>query len=513
MANRKYHRRFLPGKEPDAFELPLNLWYPDRAKYLPTQANFIQDWGTRFRAYGGGLGNGKTTGGVALAFFLSICFPGNCGYIGRWDGKELVQTTMAEFFRIIPMDMFEVQNKQMGYLRFKREYGGSEIYYGDLKKEEWASSLNLGWFWFDQAEETDEARWNHGVSRLRRMVPLLDEDGTTLKHADGKDMLAPTYGFATFNPEGTHSFLWRFFHPDSPDRQPDYALYQATTYDGLAAGFVRQDYVDAMLSVYPEAAQKRYLEGSWDVFEGKVFANFDPKVHVIDPLPLSASWQYYVSIDHGLKNPTSAGIWAVTPDGVKIRIREHYEGNGKPISYHAACIKNLVSDLPVKPALMIMDPACWAGTQSKDNRVLSVVDEYHEHGIYPVPGHNEWQRTYNLLNEALAFDPSAKHPVTGEQGCPRLLTVRSCNNWIREMSNYKWKKARGTVLRNAPDEPIDYNDHAIDETRYFLSLAPSVVRHEPVTTPLTGLERIATLRAKWNPLGGSFEHPGSWMTT
>lgn len=513
MAGRQQLLKTHPSQTQTAFELPVNFYNPQQPKYLPTQANFIQDWDVRFRGFGGGLGNGKTTAGCTLAYQLSTCFPGNCGYIGRWDGKELVQTTMAEFFRLVPPDMFEVQNKQLGYLRFKREYGGSEIYYGDVKKEEWASSLNLGWFWFDQAEEIDEARWNHGVSRLRRMVTLLDEKGRPLTGPDGKDLIAPTYGFATFNPEGTQSFLWKFFHPDSPDRQPDYKLYQATTYDGLAAGFVRQDYVDAMLSVYPEAARKRYLEGSWDVFEGKVFSTFDPHVHVIDPIPLSPTWKYYVSIDHGLKNPTSAGIWAVTPEGIKIRIREHYEGNGKPVSYHAACIQNLVSDLPVKPALMIMDPACWAGTQSRENRVLSVVDEYHEYGIYPVPGHNEWERTYNLMNEALAVDPTIPHPITGELGCPKLLCVSSCTNWVREMSNYKWKKARGTVLRNAPDEPIDYNDHAIDETRYFLSLAPAAVKPEHRPVVLTPLEQVRKMRDQWNPLGSStWNSGGSWMS-
>lgn len=512
MAGRQQLLKTHPSQTQTAFELPVNFYNPQQPKYLPTQANFIQDWDVRFRGFGGGLGNGKTTAGCTLAYQLSTCFPGNCGYIGRWDGKELVQTTMAEFFRLIPPDMFEVQNKQLGYLRFKREYGGSEIYYGDVKKEEWASSLNLGWFWFDQAEEIDEARWNHGVSRLRRMVTLLDEKGCPLTGPDGKDLIAPTYGFATFNPEGTQSFLWKFFHPDSPDRQPDYKLYQATTYDGLAAGFVRQDYVDAMLSVYPEAARKRYLDGSWDVFEGKVFSNFDPTVHVIDPIPLSPTWTYYVSIDHGLKNPTSAGIWAITPEGIKIRIREHYEGNGKPISYHAACIKNLLSDLPMKPALMILDPACWAGTQSRDNRVLSVADEYGEHGIYPVPGQNEWERTFNLMNEALAIDPTLRHPVTGALGCPRLLAFTSCHNWTREMSNYKWKKARGTVLRNAPDEPIDYNDHAIDETRYFLSLAPTTTRPVVTAPTLTALDKWTKMRTAWNPLGGSWTTPTSWMS-
>ena len=507
-------RKLLESKlDREGFSLPLNLFDPTLPKYLPTQAAFVSDWGTRFRGYGGGLGNGKTTGGVALAYYLSTCFPGNCGYIGRWDGKELIQTTMAEFFRVIPETMFEVQNKQLGYLKFKRQYGGSEIFYGDVKKEEWASSLNLGWFWFDQAEEVDEARWNHGVSRLRRIVPILDERGTPVLGADQKALMAPTYGFVTFNPEGTHSFLYRFFHPDSPTKKPDYQLYQATTYDGLSAGFVTQDYVDGMLSVFPESARKRYLDGSWDVFEGKVFSTFDPHVHVIPPLTLKQDWTYYVSMDHGLTNPTSVGVWAVTPDGVKIRIREHYEGNGKPISYHAACVKNLVSDLPRKPVFYVMDPACWAKNQSKDNRVTSIVDEYNEHGIFPVPGQNDWARGFNRMNEALAHDDKAKHPGTGEMGSPRLLAVSSCTNWIREMQNYKWKRARGTVLRNAPDEPIDYNDHSIDETRYLLSLLPTAMVAPSLATAQTPLEKWQAIRAAFNPLGeNAVGSPTSWMS-
>lgn len=490
---------------------PINCFDANKPKFLPTQSNFIQDWGVRFRGFGGGLGNGKTSAGVVLAYLLSTCFPGNCGYIGRWDGKELIQTTMAEFFRLIPDTMFETQNKQLGYIKFLPQYGGSEIFYGDLKKEEWASSLNLGWFWFDQAEETDEARWNHGVSRLRRQVPLLDEAGQPVLQ-QGQALIAPTYGFATFNPEGTQSFLWRFFHPDSPTRKPDYQLYQATTYDGLAAGFVTQDYVDGMLSVFPEQARKRYLEGSWDVFEGKVFSTFDPQVHVIPPITLQPTWDYYVSMDHGLTNPTSIGIWAVTEDGVKIRIREHYEGGGKPVSYHAACLKNLVSDLPKPPIWYVLDPACWGKTQSVGARVTSIVDEYNEHGVFPIPGQNEWQRGFNRMNEALAVDPTRRHPVTGELGCPALLAVSTCTNWTREMQNYKWKKARGTVLRNTPDEPIDYNDHAVDETRYFLSLVPTRISRASEPPKTNALDILAKLRQAYNPFQVTESVGGSWMS-
>jgi hypothetical protein len=493
------------------FKFPVNLWDPTLPGYLPTQSAFFHDWDVRFRGYGGGLGNGKTTAGCLLAFYLSYVFPGNCGYIGRWDGKELVQTTMSEFFRLIPEKFFETHNKQMGYLKFKKAYGGSEIYYGDLKKEEWASSLNLGWFWFDQAEETDQKRWEHGVSRLRRITPLY-ANGKPLMRPDGKQATAPTYGFVTFNPDGTGSYLWKLFHPDSPDRQPDYKLYQATTYDGLAAGFVKQEYVDAMLAIFPEQARKRYLEGSWEYFEGKVFPQFDPKIHGVMPCRLDPAWSYYVSIDHGLSNPTSIGIWAVTPTGIKIRVREHYEGNGKPVSYHAACLKNLIADLPKKPALMVMDPACWAKSQSKGDHVFSVVDEYNACDVYPVPGNNDWNGGFNRINEALVVDPTLTNPVTGESGSPRLLAFHTCNNWLREMSNYKWKKSKGSVLRNAPDEPIDYNDHTIDETRYLLSLLPAVTTPQVEVQKKSPLEIVQEMRARYNPFAVPVHSGGSWMT-
>ena len=122
--------------EKKVFRLPFNLFDKDLPKFLPTQSACMLDWEHRFQAYGGGLGNGKTSSGVGKAFYMSTAFPRNRGYIGRWDGKELTQTTMSEFFNAVPASMFETHNKSMGYLKFKRAYGGSEIYYGDLKRSE-----------------------------------------------------------------------------------------------------------------------------------------------------------------------------------------------------------------------------------------------------------------------------------------------------------------------------------------------------------------------------------------
>ena len=511
-------QKLLEGHlEKKTFALPFNFFDAELPKYMPTQSAFFHDWSNRFQAYGGGLGNGKTSAIIGKAFYLSTLFPRNRGYIGRWDGKELIQTTMSEFFNAIPATMFETHNKAMGYLKFKRQYGGSEIYYGDLKEARGLKNINLGWFIVDQAEELDEERWNLLVSRLRKQTVLYGQNNKPLKRADGSAILAPTYGIAAFNPEGTASYLYRFFHPDSQEKKSGYQLYQATTFDGMAAGFTTQEYVDDMLKVFPEQARRRYLDGSWEVFEGRVFPQFMRESHVIPHMPLSPHWTYYASIDHGLSNPTSIGIWAVTPEGIKIRVRSHYEGGGKPVSYHAAAFKALCNGLPNPPKLIVMDPACWARNQSRGDYVFSIFDEYVNNGVHPVAGQNDWQAGFNRINEHLAVDPSITHPYTGASGSPRLLIMEGGANehCITEFMNYKWKKAKGTILRNAPDEPVDHNDHAVDETRYFLTLPglPLAMKPQVTVERKDPLQAIRDAQAKWNPLAIQPQaSAGTWMS-
>ena len=107
----------------------------------------------------------------------------NRGFIGRWDGKELRQSTMAEFFKICPHQMIDKRNDQQGLLRFKPQYGGSEILYGDLKED--VVGPNLGWFWIDQAEEVEEQRWNALVGRLRKQTPMPQTNGQPLQISNG----------------------------------------------------------------------------------------------------------------------------------------------------------------------------------------------------------------------------------------------------------------------------------------------------------------------------------------
>ena len=487
---------------------------------LPTQEAFLYDMAHRFQAYGGGLGNGKTTAACLKAFYLSYLFPGNMGFIGRLDGKELRQTTMAEFRRLVPDKFIAKRNDQLGYIKFKDQYGGSEIIYGDLKEDRF-NNINLGWFFIDQAEEIDVVRFELLVSRLRRQTPLIDNGKPLSVH--GKPLSAPTYGLVTFNPEGTNSFIYRYFHPDSAERictchtgtaackVHHFQLYQASTYDGLKAGFIPKDYVDGMLAVFPPDARRRYLEGAWDVFSGRVFPQFEHNVHVIDYIHPEPHWKIYESIDHGIKNPTAVGWWGVDEFGNRYLLDEHYEGDGKPVKHHCEVIKAKRTRYKQPIALTYLDSACWATNQSRGDSTFSTVDEYNSNGIFPVKGQKDWDSGYSRICNGLAIDPQHKNPFTGEMGSPHIFIASHCTHFIKEATGYRWKKNRITTqLRNAPEEPMDHDDHHMDEWFYFEASRPTTpVVAQEVKVDL--LELIRKKRMNFNPLSEEISS-GSWMS-
>jgi hypothetical protein len=64
---------------------------------LPKQAEFHAS-DARFRFFGGGWGNGKTSAGCVEAFSLAMEYPGSMGLICRKTRPELKATTQHQFF-------------------------------------------------------------------------------------------------------------------------------------------------------------------------------------------------------------------------------------------------------------------------------------------------------------------------------------------------------------------------------------------------------------------------------
>jgi hypothetical protein len=231
--------------------------------------------------------------------------------------------------------------------------------------------------------------------------------------------------------------------------------------------------------LYTGLFYRRYVLGQWCAAEGRIY-DFDPQRHILSPealppligevarrsrdggvVPLKighspshadrmtapsgrgprddSGVEYYISVDYGVHNPFSAGLWAVQ-DGVAVRLREFYHdgrSTGKLMTdeeYHDALCE-LAGGLPIR--WVIIDPSAASmiallrkrkvfRVRQADNRVL--------------PG-------IRLVGSLLARG--------------RLLISSECKATIREFGLYLWQDDA------TRDAPLKENDHAMDDIRYF----------------------------------------------
>lgn len=192
---------------------------------------------------------GKSVWGCMEGLQLSLDYPGNVGLICRWELPSLKRTTLVSLFQFLPEELIKYHNKQEGLIKL---INGSKIYYMGLKPSsehsalERLKSLELGWFFIDEATEIEKRYFDLLKTRL------------SLKLPNGK---FPRYrGLLASNPEpgwvretfidqklDDHTFI-----PALPSENPH----------------LSPDYIENLRKNLPPDLIKKYIEGDWDVMEG-----------------------------------------------------------------------------------------------------------------------------------------------------------------------------------------------------------------------------------------------------
>ncbi len=415
----------------------------------PKQADFITSK-AQFSCFSGGFGNGKTTAGCLRGLLLSG-MKGNLGLVGRLTYPELRDTTRRTFFDLCPPEYYDPAQggewrKSENLLRLTN---GSEIMFRHLDSisEKELLSLNLGWFFIDQAEEIDEQIYLILQSRIRlTKVPN-------------------RFGFIACNPEPGNWIYHRFKQPKDEGTLPsNHFMVEAPTQDNMKN--LPADYIDILRQSYPEAMQKRYIDGLWENFEGQVFTEYNRKIHVIKPFEIPKGWERLIAIDHGMVNPTAALWGAIDFDGNVFIYDEYYQPG--IVSEHAKTILAKTGDDLDKISFWLIDPSTRAKTREKDGMPWSILEEYEDNGIWATPANNELLGGINRVREFMRVDPLRKNPITSMNGSPKLFITSNCVNLISEISKYQWKKLRGMVTKNAPEQPRGVDDHAVDALRYMI---------------------------------------------
>ncbi len=170
---------------------------------------------------------------------------------------------------------------------------------------------------------------------------------------------------------------------------------------------------------------------------------------LVDDFLIPDHWPRGFSLDVGW-NRTSAGFWALDRDNdILYRTGEHYRGEAEPI-IHVQAIKSRGDWIPG-----VIDPASRGRTQTDGRQLLQMyidlgltnlepADNGVESGIYEV-----WQRL-----------------STG-----RLKVFKSCTNWIYEKRLYR-RDEKGKIVKE--------NDHAMDDTRYFVKSGIDRMKTKPI---------------------------------
>ncbi len=425
---------------------------------LKEQRLFIENK-ARFKIYGGGFGSGKTIAGAWHAFFLSMWYPKNFGLVGRMSYPELRDTTRREMlnlpiyidgkeYPLVESPLIKSFNKSENHLVFAN---GSEIVFRSLDDAfHKIKSLNLGWFWIDEATEANEEIWLGLEGRLRRRG-------------------VPHVGLGTTNPEG-HDYIWKRFIASAtditripsgkegvPEKLRAYGnnsfLVTAYSSDNI---HLPKDYVPNLVARYPDEWVKRYVYGSFDTFSGLIYSMYrDEEPFLYDPAKqqIQSDWYKFIALDWGYRNPTAIVWGAVDYDG-NLWIYDEYYSGGKTVSEVAEIIKAKNNGKIIQQYLIDPSTRNRSGVTGR-----SIIDEFADAGIYFNPANNDVRAGINRTQEYLKV---------GERGLPKMRVNKHCTNWRTEVQLYRWKDLKAGATQDAPEKPTKKDDHLMDATRYLV---------------------------------------------
>ena len=224
---------------------------------------FLNGLNTKYRAYVGGFGSGKTFVGCLDLIIFFAKHPGTVqGYFGpTYPGiRDIFYPTFEEAAELMGFRcVIREANKECHVYR-----GGN--YYGTVICRSMDNPASIIGFKISralvdeidvlQAKKADQA-WNKIVARLRLVI----------------DGVQNSIGVTT-TPEG---FKWAYNKfADNPT--PSYSMVQASTFEN--AEYLPPDYIDTLKETYPDQLITAYLNGDFvNLTSGTVYRSYDRNKH------------------------------------------------------------------------------------------------------------------------------------------------------------------------------------------------------------------------------------------
>ena len=353
---------------------------------LPKQIEFHQSI-AKYRLYIGAWRAGKTLAGCQEGYKHSYLYPKNCGIIFRKDFTDLRDTTMKTMLEVIPSEDIKDFNKSEHRILLQN---GSEIYFRHLKDGLKLGSLNLGWFFVDEASEIQEEIFEALKGRL------------SLKNSACK-------GWLCSNPPNTDHWLYKTFYNN---KDIDYQVFHASTYENEKN--LPETYIPD-LEKMPESWKKKYLMGEWGFTpEGTPFyQGFKESIHTKD-LSDYKPQRIYRIWDYGFHHPACL-LLAIDDKGRVLTLKETM-GSDVTIQQFGEYIKQRCREWYPSTTEWI-DYGDPAGMQKTDKSEKTSVEILASIGIFVSSKQSTFRERKEIIERKLA---------TLIEGIPSLIIDISC---------------------------------------------------------------------------------------
>ena len=230
------------------------------------------------------------------------------------------------------------------------------------------------------------------------------------------------------------------FHQKKQDASAEYGYNYGhfTIADNMS---VSDDKLRKVLSTYQKGTvwYDRDILGLRKVAEGLVYPMFGEHC-IVEAVPRPYT-RYLASMDYGIQNPTSIGIWGLL-GGTWYRVKEYYHsgrktGQQKTDQQYYEAFEALAGELPVEK--LIIDPSATS--------FIALVEQKKRFKV--------WRANNNVLEGIQHVAACLQDGTIKINSC--------CRNAVQEFGLYRWDET------SDEDKPVKDNDHAMDDIRYFVN--------------------------------------------
>ncbi|MBA3760131.1 MAG: hypothetical protein H0X07_06315 [Gemmatimonadales bacterium] len=299
--------------------------------------------------------------------------------------------------------------------------------------------------------------------------------------------------WTTGNPAGRNwnynlFFKYKF---EGTKKQPGHEGFQPSPQENI---HLPASYWDDLRAIWPAEWVEKFLNGSFDVYEGMVLSELNPEIHLVDNFPVPMELPRYRGLDHGINHPTAC-IWvAVDYDGNHLVYREHVKSDAVPAS-NAAYILALSAAEEERISWTAIDPSTRQ-RQTAGGVIQQIIEQYREAGLVCRPGNNDIPGSIALLKRLLMPDPRHVFPNwhhrRGETGAPHLYIMRDCKVMWHQIQGWQWKAVKPG--QDHRERVVSKDDDTVAALRYCLmelphsAKVPTHGKHDWLTAALKDID-------------------------